>query len=60
MQELLDRLKTTLADCYVIDREIGSGGMAVVYLAARRPSRPVLDALHQAVLLRMFTPAHCV
>ncbi len=33
MQDLLDRLKTTLADRYVIDREIGSGGMAVVYLA---------------------------
>ena len=33
MADLLDRLKTTLADRYVIDREIGSGGMAVVYLA---------------------------
>ncbi len=33
MLDLLDRLKTTLADRYVVDREIGSGGMAVVYLA---------------------------
>ena len=33
VQDLLDRLKTTLADRYVVDREIGSGGMAVVYLA---------------------------
>ena len=33
MPDLLDRLKTNLADRYVIDREIGSGGMAVVYLA---------------------------
>ncbi len=31
--DLLDRLKTTLADRYVVDREIGSGGMAIVYLA---------------------------
>ena len=29
----LDRLKAALADRYVIDREIGAGGMATVYLA---------------------------
>ena len=29
----VDRLKTALADRYAIDREIGSGGMATVYLA---------------------------
>jgi serine/threonine-protein kinase len=29
----LERLKTALADRYAIDREIGSGGMATVYLA---------------------------
>ncbi|MEE8193692.1 MAG: serine/threonine-protein kinase, partial [Gemmatimonadales bacterium] len=29
----MDRLKTALADRYAIDREIGSGGMATVYLA---------------------------
>jgi eukaryotic-like serine/threonine-protein kinase len=29
----LDRLKTALASRYLIDREIGSGGMATVYLA---------------------------
>ena len=29
----LDRLKTALADRYVIEREIGAGGMATVYLA---------------------------
>ncbi len=33
MPELLDRLKTALADRYAIDEEIGSGGMATVYLA---------------------------
>ncbi len=29
----LDRLKTALADRYEIEREIGQGGMANVYLA---------------------------
>ena len=33
MPELLDRLKTALADRYAIEREIGAGGMATVYLA---------------------------
>jgi len=28
-----ERLKAALADRYAIDREIGSGGMATVYLA---------------------------
>ena len=33
MTELLDRLKTALADRYRIERELGHGGMATVYLA---------------------------
>ncbi|MEE9474010.1 MAG: serine/threonine-protein kinase, partial [Acidimicrobiia bacterium] len=33
MTELLDRLKAALADRYTIKQEIGSGGMATVYLA---------------------------
>jgi len=33
MTDLLQRLKPALADRYAIEREIGSGGMAVVYLA---------------------------
>ena len=33
MTDILERLKTALADRYVIDREIGAGGMATVYLA---------------------------
>ncbi len=33
MSDELDRLKAALADKYVIDREIGHGGMATVYLA---------------------------
>jgi serine/threonine protein kinase len=33
MPDLLERLKSALADRYAIDREIGRGGMAVAYLA---------------------------
>jgi len=33
MPDLLDRLKAALADRYRVDREIGRGGMATVYLA---------------------------
>ncbi len=33
MADLLDRLKTALSDRYTIERELGSGGMATVYLA---------------------------
>jgi len=33
MTDQLDRLKTALSDRYTIEREIGSGGMVVVYLA---------------------------
>src|SRR5467141_1461038 len=33
MSDLLDRLKPALADRYTVERELGSGGMATVYLA---------------------------
>jgi serine/threonine protein kinase len=33
MADVLDRLKAALADRYTVERELGSGGMAVVYLA---------------------------
>ncbi len=33
MADTFERLKTALADRYVIERELGSGGMATVYLA---------------------------
>jgi serine/threonine-protein kinase len=33
MSNILDRLKDALADRYAIEREIGAGGMATVYLA---------------------------
>ena len=33
MSDLVQRLKSALADRYAIDQEVGSGGMATVYLA---------------------------
>src|SRR5688572_4131200 len=33
MSDALTRLRPALADRYIIDREIGAGGMATVYLA---------------------------
>ncbi len=33
MSDLVQRLKSALADRYAIDKEVGSGGMATVYLA---------------------------
>ena len=33
MSDTLDRLRKAIADRYTIERELGSGGMATVYLA---------------------------
>ena len=42
MPDLLDRLKTALADRYAIEEELGAGGMATVYLAEDlKHDRPV-------------------
>ena len=42
MTDLFERLKSALDERYAIEREIGSGGMATVYLAEdRRHGRPV-------------------
>jgi serine/threonine-protein kinase len=42
MADILDRLKAALPDRYPIERELGSGGMATVYLARDiRHERPV-------------------
>ena len=48
MADLLDRLRTSLADRYAFDREIGRGGMATVYLAQDlKHDRPVaIKVLH--------------
>jgi Tol biopolymer transport system component len=42
MAEPIERLRAALADDYALERELGSGGMATVYLARdRRHDRPV-------------------
>ena len=38
MSDVPDRLATALADRYRIERELGAGGMATVYLAHGTPS----------------------
>ena len=54
MTDALARLSTSLADRYVIERELGAGGMATVYLAhdvrhdrkvALKVLRPELSAI---------------
>jgi serine/threonine protein kinase/Flp pilus assembly protein TadD len=48
MADLLDRLRTALADRYTFDREVGRGGMATVYRALdQKHDRPVaIKVLH--------------
>ena len=43
-QEAEERLKAALADRYAIEREIGAGGMATVYLAEDLKQHGVTDA----------------
>jgi serine/threonine-protein kinase len=47
MPELLDRLQSALSDRYRLDREVGAGGMATVYLAhdVRHDRRVALKVL---------------
>ncbi len=54
MADVLDRLRSALADRYTIERELGAGGMATVYLAhdqkhdrkvAIKVMRPELSAI---------------
>ncbi len=69
MPDLLDRLKTALADRYAIQEELGAGGMATVYLAedlkhhrkvAVKVLRPELAAAlgPERVLREITTTAH--
>jgi serine/threonine-protein kinase len=47
--DLVDRLKTALSDRYAIESELGSGGMATVYLAEDLK-------LHRKVALKVLNP----
>ena len=49
MADTFDRLKTALADRYRIERELGAGGMATVYLAEDLK-------LHRKVALQVLRP----
>jgi len=49
MAELLDRLRSALADRYELEREIGRGGMATVYLARDQKH-------HRAVAIKVLHP----
>ena len=42
MTDLLDRLSAAIADRYTLERELGAGGMATVYLAHVYPSAEAL------------------
>jgi len=55
MSALLEQLKTALADRYRVEREIGQGGMATVYLAQDlRHQRPVaVKVLHPQLALSL-------
>jgi serine/threonine-protein kinase len=48
MADLLERLKAALADRYTVERELGSGGMATVYLARdlKHERRVAIKVLH--------------
>jgi serine/threonine protein kinase len=49
MAHALDRLEASLSDRYTIERELGAGGMAVVYLAEDLKH-------HRKVAVKVFRP----
>jgi serine/threonine protein kinase len=51
MPDALDRLKAALADRYTLQRELGRGGMATVYLAEDLKH-------HRPVALKVLKPEH--
>ena len=55
MADLLDRLRTALADRYEFDREVGRGGMATVYRAQdKKHDRPVaIKVLHPYLAMNL-------
>jgi serine/threonine protein kinase/Flp pilus assembly protein TadD len=55
MADLLDRLRTALADRYTFDREVGRGGMATVYRALdQKHDRPVaIKVLHPYLAMNL-------
>ncbi|MGH7514720.1 MAG: protein kinase domain-containing protein [Gemmatimonadales bacterium] len=58
MPDLLARLRTVLADRYTIERELGRGGMATVYLAHdRKHDRPVAVKVLRPELAASLGPA---
>jgi serine/threonine protein kinase len=53
--DLQDQLRTTLSDAYLLERELGGGGMSRVFLAEER-------ALKRRVVVKVLSPdlAACV
>jgi serine/threonine-protein kinase len=57
MAELLERLQQALADRYAVERELGRGGMATVYLAEERhPQRHVAIKVLDPALATVLGP----
>ncbi len=58
MSDQADRLRAVLDDRYALDREIGRGGMATVYLALdRKHERPVaIKVMHPDLAARGYRP----
>jgi len=58
MTETLDRLRTSLADRYRVERQLGEGGMATVYLAEDlKHHRPVAIKVLRPELASVIGPA---